>query len=279
MLIVKDFGMTFLILLIIGKLLKNHNSIFRMMIASIMSSLITLEMVIYDLEQSFWCKILLAFLTIIMAFSYDSFSHLLQRSTALFFISFLVGGIAKSNLKTGYEVFILAILMCFSLAKWKHYYETTKWIARNLYHLEFQVLNQNIQLKAFLDTGNFLTYGILEEPVMIVSCDAVKDIIPQSLKELLVGGKIEETKNIFLKDVCAFQYEVLKECGKETYGLKIRDIRVGMNQTTILPEAVMILTKQKWKGYDALIGLSVLEGGMCDGNIASIKAESKKILC
>ena len=66
---------------------------------------------------------------------------------------------------------------------------------------------------------------------------------------------------------------------KIMYGLKVENIKIENENNTIIRDAVIVLSKNKMKESEAIIGISLLEGGMESGDFVNVKAESKEIIC
>ncbi len=279
LLFLKDFGMTFFILLLVSEVLSIKINLIRLLFSCGITSILTVYLVLYDMEQSFWCKVLLAMLMAKLAFNSKNFEGLFRQSGALFILSFVVGGISYSSFQKWYECLLLGFLFWLALYQCEKYYRTSKWIARNTYEIVFELFDHTVQLQAFLDTGNFLTSGIKEEPVMIVSLESVKDCIPLSILSLLIKEKSQNGSAKMMKDLCLVKYQAFDEKEKETYGLRIKNVVIKNDSQTKRINAVMIISHHKYQNFDALIGLSALEGGFADGNLVTAKAKGTEILC
>ena len=278
-LFLKDFGMTFFLLMIVGEVLGIKYRLFRVFAAGIITSVCTICLVVYDLNQSFFSKIILAIMTTKCAFRSNSIKELCIQSGTLLMISFMIGGLHYSSFQRKGEQFFLSILMLISFYQAVKYFKINKWTTRNTYHLQFDFLNQTISMQAFLDTGNFLTNGMMEDPVIVVSLASLQDKLPHFVYSLLVDGIVTQEAESIFGDIRVVDYSVLNETQKKVYGICIHHVVIQKEYKTKLKSAVLIISKKKFHFFDALIGLSALEGGRVDGDITSLKTKSREILC
>ena len=96
---------------------------------------------------------------------------------------------------------------------------------------------------------------------------------------MLLNGEIENLKFNILKNISVVNYGVLNEETKFAYGLKVKNIKIKSENCEIVRDAVIILSKNKIKESDAIIGISLLEGGIESGDIMDAKTKSKEIVC
>ena len=97
--------------------------------------------------------------------------------------------------------------------------------------------------------------------------------------KVLLKGEIDKIEYHLLKDIRVVNYAVMNEKEKVTYGLKVKNVKISNRERMINRDVVIILSTQCFENYDALIGLSVLEGGFENGNITTNESKSKEIFC
>ena len=218
-------------------------------------------------------------LTVQVAFKCKTIKSFMMCVGGVLIITFLIGGIMTSSLTTKIEILTTGTFCILVLYKYLEYFKTTKWKARNTYQIELPIEKQTLHLNAFLDTGNFLTYGISEYPVVIISKNVIEGKISVNLKNIL-ANEIKETPNLdYLKNIKMVEYHGVDGAVKSTYGLKVKSAKIKGDKNIVTKDVVIILSKQNFKNYDALIGLSALEGGLEFGDIVSIKSKSQEIFC
>ena len=218
-LIIKNFIMSYLILTIVGDILNFKYKKTNLIIGSFVATIITLIAVIYGKEDSFLIKAIIISLMSIIAFK--------PKQIRMFIVSitFLIGGIVNSNIKNVFEIVICGIICIIAFKEYTKYYKQKKWKTRNEYKLEFEIENNKIDVKAFLDTGNFLTTNIKDEPVIVISKDALQEKVSKKIMNLLLNGEIENLSFSVLKNIRPVNYLVLNEGMKMTYGLKVKNVR------------------------------------------------------
>lgn len=277
--LLKNILMTYLILSIVGEMIYSNYKKRRLLLGSLLSSVITLFSIIYEMDDSLITKIITLSMMVLISFSPQEHKVFLIEIVFICLITFLIGGIMNSSINNSFEVIVFGIISVIALKKYNDYYKKKKWKTRNLYKLKFKIENDEIELNAFLDTGNFLTTDFKNESVIIITKEALKNKISNKIYNLLENGEIENLNFNTLKNIRSINYSVLNEKIKTMYGLKINNIRIQSENMKIIRNAVIALSKNKIKESDAIIGMSLLEGGMEIGDTFYAKAKSQEIIC
>lgn len=278
-LLIQNFIMTYLILIITEEILAPKYRKRDLMIGSMLSSLITLISIIFDIENNIIMKSITLFVILKVSFKTKNIKDIIFESTCVLAITFLIGGIIKSSITNYYEIIACGVISIVTIKNYNDYYKKKKWKIRNQYKLTFKVENRKIELKAFLDTGNFLSTNITKEPVIVVSKNAIKYQISKELLDLLENGNKECLTFNILKNIRLINYSVLNAEMQVMYGLKIKDITIETEKNIICRDAVIALSKNEIYESDAIIGINLLEGGICNGNSSYVETESKKVIC
>lgn len=276
---IKNFVMTYLILLIVGEILNLKYKKRNLMLGSVVASLITLIAIIYKIDNNFLTRVLTILTMSKMSFKTKESKDFLVICTFILLVTFLIGGVITSNINNILEIIICGTISIIAIKKYIEYYKKKKWNIRNQYKLSFNIENNLIELNAFLDTGNFLTSNLKDESVIIISKEALKDKVPFEIVNLLLNGEIGNLKFNILKNIRPINYGVLNEETKFAYGLKVKNIKIKSENCEIVRDAVIILSKNKIKESEAIIGISLLEGGIESGDIMDVKTKSKEIIC
>ena len=246
---------------------------------SLLASLITLIAVIFEVDNNILTRGITISLMTIISFKPKKVKIFLIELTFVLGITFLIGGAINSNINNFLEIIVCGIISVLALKKYNDYYKKKKWKARNRYRLKFKIENVLFELNAFLDTGNFLTTNLKEEPVIVISKEVVEDKISNELMNLFLNGEIQNLNFSVLKNIRPINYILINEEMKMTYGLKVKNIKIQSESCEIIRDAIIILSENKIKESDAIIGISLLEGGMESGNVINFKAKSKEIIC
>lgn len=277
--LLKNILMTYLILSIVGEMIYSNYKKRRLLLGSILSSVITLFSIIYEMDDRLLTKIITLSTMVLISFSPQEHKVFLIEIVFICLITFLIGGVMTSNINNSFEVIVFGIISVIALKNYNDYYKKKKWKIRNLYKLKFKIENDEIELNAFLDTGNFLTTDFKNESVIIITKEALKNKISNKIYNLLENGEIENLNFNTLKNIRSINYSVLNEKIKTMYGLKINNIRIQSENMKIIRNAVIALSKNKIKESDAIIGMSLLEGGMEIGDTFYAKTKNQEIIC
>ena len=276
-LFIKNFVMSYLILVISFLILSKKYKKRNLIISSLISSIITLFAVIYEIDNSIITRIVTITLMVKISFNPKDIKDFIIELATILVITFLIGGVIKSSIKNSYEIIICGALCVIALKKYSDYYKQKKWKIRNKYKIEFELENKKIILDAFLDTGNFLKTNVKGEPVVVISKDKIFQSLSKSFQKYLITGKIEDTK--IIKNIRFINYTVLNEQTKMIYGLKINDMKIKTENYELKRDAVIVLSQKSIKECDAIFGLSLLEGGLENGDSAYAKTESEEFVC
>ena len=127
--------------------------------------------------------------------------------------------------------------------------------------------NKKINVKAIIDTGNFLTDPITKMPVVVIEKEKLINILPKSIIENTInfmnGDKTEIEEYLSKLRVIPF-----KSLGKENgllMGIKAEGVSVYYQGVEKFMKDVIVGIYEKKlsnnSSYSALIGLNILEGG------------------
>lgn len=265
-LFLNNFLMSFFILLVVSKILNIKHRGKDLILASIISSLITIFVVIYEAENNFFVRMLTIVVTNYIAFQEKKIEKILIEITFVLGITFFIGGVLSSSIKSIFEIIICMLVFIISCKKYTQFLKQKKWRARNAYDLSFKIEKENIEAKVFIDTGNTLEtkYG---EPVIII----YESKLPKNIIQLLKSGKLKNKRRIM--------YRMINEETKTTYGLKVENIKIKNDECEIVRDAVIMLSKNKINESDGIIGINLLEGGMNSGDTFNFKTKSKEVIC
>lgn len=276
---IKNFVMTYLILVIVGEILSLKYKKRNLILGSAIASLITVISIIYKIDNSFLIRVLTIYIMTKISFKPKESRTFIIICTFILLITFLIGGVITSNINNIFEIIICGTISIIAIKKYTEHYKKKKWNTRNRYKLSFYIENNLIELDAFLDTGNFLTSNLKEDSVIVISKEALKDKVPFEIINLLLNGEMGDLKFSILKNIRPINYGVLNEETKFAYGLKVKNIKIKSENCEIVRDAVIILSKNKIKESDAIIGISLLEGGFENGDIMDVKTKSEEVVC
>ncbi|PAB58836.1 sigma-E processing peptidase SpoIIGA [Anaeromicrobium sediminis] len=160
-------------------------------------------------------KIVISILIVVLTFMPYKFIDFLKLVGIFYLISFMFGGAAFALFYfTGFEgivsngifyignfttkLLIYSGIVSYILIKfcWEHVQEK---ISREKLYIpvSIEVENHKSSVKALVDTGNSLEDPLSKYPVIVVEYSAIKDLIPNDIKDMLTNNNI--SYDVFLK--------------------------------------------------------------------------------
>ncbi|MCP2239902.1 sigma-E processing peptidase SpoIIGA [Thermoanaerobacterium thermosaccharolyticum] len=142
-------------------------------------------------------KIIISILMIIITFGYKKLYEFIKIMSIFYLISFIVGGAAFAliylvnfDLK---QIIIGALFISILLIYIGWGYITKKNLESDIIHvIQIDMNNIKKDIKAILDTGNTLHDPLSNYPVVIVEYNALKDLLPEGVKNLFDRGNIND---------------------------------------------------------------------------------------
>ncbi len=278
-LLIKNMVISYGILVITAEILNKKYHPLKLIIASFVGTILTIIALIYDLQTVFLLKMLVLSGMTKISFQCQTGREFIIALGGVTSVTFLMGGILSSSLQNYFEITLVGVLCTVTFFQYVRLYQKNQWKARNTYLMKLTLENQSIVLKAFLDTGNFLTYGFREEPVVIVSQESIQNKISPTLKELLTEDRLPAHPMLMLKRIRLVLWKGVDGIVKEKYGIKVKEASIQYEGMEIKRDLIIITTQNKFEGYDALIGLSALEGGNNSGNYPIVEPKGQTIYC
>lgn len=193
-LFVVNFFMTFLLLLLTGKLLKRDHKLVRFVIASVIGAVYALVILIDDMSflLTIFGKIIIAFAIVFAAFGFRTARNYL-KSVALFFFSNMVllgvmiglwfifepSGVVIHNSVVYFDVSAKVLLVSAFIAYVLSYliiriYNATT-AKKDIFDLTVEKNGKCVHMFAFADSGNNLTEPFSSHPVIVVKKDLFKE--------------------------------------------------------------------------------------------------------
>jgi len=133
--------------------------------------------------------------------------------------------------------------------------------------LKIVVDNKELNVKAIIDTGNFLIDPITKLPVIVVEKEKLKAILPENLikntMNLIQGKEVEIGE--YLSKIRIIPFHSLGKENGLLLGVKIDEVMINYQETNHLVKEVIVGIYEKTLSnngaYSALIGLNILEKG------------------
>ncbi len=141
-------------------------------------------------------KIIISILMVAIAFGFNRFYEFIKVLSIFYLVSFIIGGTAFAliyvvNIDIR-QIIIAAVLLAILLTYISWGYISKRNIESSiLYRLHIDMDNKGKDVKAILDTGNTLHDPISNYPVVIVEYDAIKELLPEKLKNVFDSMRSE----------------------------------------------------------------------------------------
>lgn len=202
--------LNYIILHITKSIIKSQKSSLRLFSSAVFGAVFS---VLFFLPQLYFLnsnifKIFISAVMVIIAYGAGSIKRFLKNFAVFFLVSFLIGGCGFALFESGlYEtayVLILStglsyIILSTTVSVFEKYFK----IDRLTHTLTIKLFENEITTECFYDTGNNLKDPITNLPVIIVSYEILKEILPEKLASELINQqdifKIYSTNNTDLK--------------------------------------------------------------------------------
>ncbi|SNX52781.1 sigma-E processing peptidase SpoIIGA [Thermoanaerobacterium sp. RBIITD] len=226
-----------------------------------------------DIFYSFSFKIIISILIIIITFGIKKLYEFIKLLSIFYMISFIIGGVAFAliylvnfNFK---QIIIGSIIISILLIYINWGYIVKKNINSNLIHvLHINIKDLKKDIKAVLDTGNTLYDPLSNFPVVIVEYNAIKDILPEGIKNLYKEGNLNDVfkiPEVIKEDEWLERFRVVpfKSVGNDNgmlVGFMPDNVIIDDNEKTLKDVIIGIYLKRlnKTGEYEALIGPELL---------------------
>lgn len=251
---IKNLVFNGMLLYLTSLLIRKKTKMSRIVIASIIGALYSIWALYYkSIFDSSMLKICMSIIMLLISFGKKEIKEMLS---SFFIASYGIAGIIASLLDINSQILMLlfAISMMLIFYIYKSNYKN-----RDYYELRLEIMENQIDLIAKLDTGNELSDAIFGDAVIVVSEEKIKNKIETELIKILNNERLEipdKYKNrIKLISFTTISGEGIK------IGIKLDKAIIYTENQKIENKAIMVLTESKLKKYDALIGRNLLEGG------------------
>ncbi|UNC92869.1 sigma-E processing peptidase SpoIIGA [Candidatus Contubernalis alkaliaceticus] len=201
--IVVNLAMNYLILWLTARLLHREYVSNRLLLGALLGAIyiLTVFLPAKDIYFTLCSKFILSLAIIFAAFYPMKWQDLLSLLGMFYLVSFTVGGAVLAcslflavPVQNADGVFIFPsftglnlvfpIFLVLVLGRWgMGYMEKKKW--QRLFHVDLviRLMDREVKVEAMLDTGNKLKEPISREPVVVVQYKALRELLPQELKE------------------------------------------------------------------------------------------------
>ncbi|MBM7701781.1 sigma-E processing peptidase SpoIIGA [Metabacillus iocasae] len=205
-----NFGLDAILLMLCGTILKRSFKWWRLGLGAFIGSLIVLLMFtpFSSIMLHPFVKILFSILMVLTTFGYKRLRFFLENALTFYFATFVVGGglmgmhflfedqflsfegvVTSTTASFGDPVSWLFVVIGFPILAYFSKYRIDDLRMKNitfdqLVKVEITLNKEVISLIGLIDSGNQLVDPLTKTPVMIMTADSVKDILPASILEM-----------------------------------------------------------------------------------------------
>lgn len=250
----KNIIFNFLLIYLTSLIIRKKFKIYRGIIASVIGGVYAIcALYLTCVFDSAILKVLISVVMLIVTFGKKEVSIVLS---SFLIITYFVAGMIASILNVNSQIILISFAL-FMIIIFYLYEQNQK--RNSFYELYIEAFGKEIELVAKLDTGNELKDSIFGDSVIIVSEEKAKQIFDEKLIKVL-NNEILEIPNIYKNKIKLISFKTISEEGIKI-GVKLDNTLIDCGNKKIESKAIMILSKNKFKNYDVLIGNNLLEGG------------------
>lgn len=265
-----DCLMNFFLLSVVNKIIDNMPRIKRMILGSVVGGFCTILCVVMTNKIVVYIRSICAFLIVIIVYGKNNF---LKNMITLYLTTFLIGGICYySNgdlIRNCIYIIGLVVFIKYTVREYKEHYKISNFICKIVIEIESQM----IEMRALIDTGDFLK-GCLGEEVIVISKNIVKKIRTNEIKNLLLNNKVQDL-NIYKDKLRIVPFSSLGNSNDFKYGMFIKNTKFKYEKGGGYKDAIIICSNSNLKMFDAIVSLDYIKDKKEVGNGDFINNERK----
>ena len=285
----ENFILNFIILYAVSLVIKEKAGCIKLMIASLIgaSYVIIYYLINFQSKWNLIFKIILSVVMVYISFMPKSFKEFIKQITFFYLVSFVFGGASlgviymvnagKISIRNGIIVgnytlktIFIGVILAFTIITVAFKFVKNRISKKDLFCNIKIIINQSkINVKAVIDTGNFLKEPITNIPVIVVEKDILKNFVPREILENIeniLGGDLknipENIQNEYMSKLKVIPFSSLGKQNGMLLGLKADGVVVEIDNEEKYVEKVIlgIYTKKlsKKDEYNALLGIDVI---------------------
>ena len=285
----ENFILNFIILYAVSLVIKEKAGCIKLMIASLIgaSYVIIYYLINFQSKWNLIFKIILSVVMVYISFMPKSFREFIKQITFFYLVSFVFGGASlgviymvnagKISIRNGIIVgnytlktIFIGVILAFTIITVAFKFVKNRISKKDLFCNIKIIINQSkINVKAVIDTGNFLKEPITNIPVIVVEKDILKNFVPREILENIeniLGGDLknipENIQNEYMSKLKVIPFSSLGKQNGMLLGIKADGVVVEIDNEEKYVEKVIlgIYTKKlsKKDEYNALLGIDVI---------------------
>lgn len=285
----ENFILNFIILYAVSLVIKEKAGCIKLMIASLIgaSYVIIYYLINFQSKWNLIFKIILSVVMVYISFMPKSFKEFIKQITFFYLVSFVFGGASlgviymvnagRISIRNGIIVgnytlktIFIGVILAFTIITVAFKFVKNRISKKDLFCNIKIIINQNkINVKAVIDTGNFLKEPITNIPVIVVEKDILRNFVPKEILENIeniLGGDLknipENIQNEYMSKLKVIPFSSLGKQNGMLLGIKADGVVVEIDNEEKYVEKVIlgIYTKKlsKKDEYNALLGIDVI---------------------
>lgn len=280
--IIKNLIFNMLIIFLSGKFLKQKTNIKRYFLAALVGAAYAYLIILKRTEflVSNFVKTLVMLVMILIAYLPQKIYSIIFACFIFTLLTACIGGfLIMINIQ---KIFIIQfsvsffigiiIYLCAKIYNQHQKYESYKC------KITIRIDKKEMNLNAFIDTGNVLKDSLSGESVIFVTMKELEKNLPEKLIKILKSEVLEIDEKYYGK-IKMIEYQTINKSMNVLVGIKADNVVVETEKCTIKNEKIIVApTENKFKNCDALIGMNILEEGYVHGDTISFETKSEKIV-
>ena len=285
----ENFILNCIILYAVSLVIKEKAGCIKLIIASLIgaSYVIIYYLINFQSKWNLIFKIILSVVMVYISFMPKSFKEFIKQITFFYLVSFVFGGASlgviymvnagKISIRNGIIVgnytlktIFIGVILAFTIITVAFKFVKNRISKKDLFCNIKIIINQSkINVKAVIDTGNFLKEPITNIPVIVVEKDILKNFVPKEILENIeniLGGDLknipENIQNEYMSKLKVIPFSSLGKQNGMLLGIKADGVVVELDNEEKYVEKVIlgIYTKKlsKKDEYNALLGIDVI---------------------
>jgi stage II sporulation protein GA (sporulation sigma-E factor processing peptidase) len=285
----ENFILNFIILYAVSLVIKEKAGCIKLMIASLIgaSYVIIYYLINFQSKWNLIFKIILSVVMVYISFMPKSFKEFIKQIIFFYLVSFVFGGASlgviymvnagRISIRNGIIVgnytlktIFIGVILAFTIITVAFKFVKNRISKKDLFCNIKIIINQNkINVKAVIDTGNFLKEPITNIPVIVVEKDILRNFVPKEILENIeniLGGDLknipENIQNEYMSKLKVIPFSSLGKQNGMLLGIKADGVVVEIDNEEKYVEKVIlgIYTKKlsKKDEYNALLGIDVI---------------------
>jgi stage II sporulation protein GA (sporulation sigma-E factor processing peptidase) len=211
----ENFIMNYIVLLITSKYLKREIKVRTMIFCSVLASLYSIFVFFPSMTMyyTFAAKLSISFIIVLLAFKGKSIGEYIKNLAVFYIMNIIFGGCTLGMFylsgNSGYynngvfyiynfplRIFLFGI--CASYIVFKIVYKTiySRKLQNSYINIVINFENRQVKLVGLIDTGNFLSDPLTNNPVIVAQLSSVKDILPSDIAAVYENNSIGDFESL-----------------------------------------------------------------------------------